>query len=400
MTINIRKKYITLLSTSLFIILVIFSYFFTNKVFAAGLEVKYPTLQTGATVTPQSDLTEYLKYVFDFGIFLGFLSVFFSLTWAGILYFLSPAIPSARADAKDRIAGAISGLLILVLLYLIITTINPYLAIFKTDKLDAPPPVEINTQATGVNFYKSRNCSGIADTEAFSIPDFGDLKNRINSVSIVDSPEEEIYYISVLYDNINYWGKCQYVDPNADCTPVEPFAASASVYPFDFEPNGSGVVLYRKSFNGVGGKEENKNGGFLRITNSQIKNDGSNSLYIAELKKLRFTGESSNYERIKDCTVPKGEQDCAKWDNKDKCVEKQCPNLAGENISSIEINGNYIVLLIYSDELDKNKPWWTYCQAFPKLDDKNKDGPQQIKWDAVRSRGQNPNLILIIPVNK
>jgi len=35
-----------------------------------------------------------------------------SLVWAGVLYFLSPLSAEIRADAKDRVAGAISGLLI------------------------------------------------------------------------------------------------------------------------------------------------------------------------------------------------------------------------------------------------------------------------------------------------
>ena len=374
------------------------SYLPTNKALAATLEVQYPTLQDGTTVTPQSDLTQYLKYIFDLGIFIGFFAVFLSLVYAGILYFLSPAIPDALEKAKDRISGAISGLLILVLLYLIITTINPYLAIFRLNALDDIPVVQPTTQSFGVNFYSSQNCSGIANTNITSVPDLGDLKNKINSVGIAQNPQQDLYYIAILYDITNYWGKCQYINPNTNCSPIQPFTASASIYQYDFHPSGGGVYLYRKSFNQIPGKEDNKKGSFLKITNSQIANSGGPNIYTADLNQLRFTGNSSNYNNLEDCTVPKEEQDCAKYDVSGKCIQKQCPNLSGENISSIEIAGDYLVLLIYFNPSDNTYGPWSYCQAYSSLRDVNKDGPQQIKWDAIKNRGQDPNFIMIIPV--
>jgi hypothetical protein len=153
------------------------------------------------------------------------------------------------------------------------------------------------------------------------------------------------------------------------------------------------VYLYRKSFNEVSGKEENKdNGGYLRITNTQIENKGSGALYRRELSSLSFTGEGG------DCTVPMAERDCVKWSDTGKCLTYKCPTLDKENITSIKIDGNYLVLLIYINPLDKGA--YSYCQAFPTNGDTNKDGPQQIKWDAIRSSGYEPNYILIIPVQQ
>jgi len=380
-----------------FICLFIFLYLPTDKILSAGLEVDYPAIQGGKTLTPQSDLTQYLKYVFDIGIFIGFFSVFLSLIWAGILYFLSPAIPEALGKAKDRISGAISGLLILTLLYLIITAINPYLSIFNLNKLDKTP-LEPNTKSPGVNFYKSGGCSGTADTNLTSIPDLGDdLTNKINSVGIVQNPDQKIYYIAILYDNDNYWGKCQYINPNTPCTNVSPFAASASIYQYDFSPDGEGVYLYRGSFNKIPGKEENIEQGFLKIANSRIKDS---KIFIANLSQLRFTGNSWNFNNLNSCTVPEKDFICVKYDENRNCVEKQCPDLSEENISSIKIAGDYLILLIYFDPSDSSYGQWSYCQAYPSLKDIDKDGPQQIKWDAIRNRGQNPNYIAIIPITK
>ena len=392
---KIHKKILYIFFIVFFTCLMGFICLPANKISAATLEVPYPSLQKGTFITTQSDLAQYLKDVFDIGIFIGFFSVFLSLIWAGILWFLSPAIPEALGKARDRISGAISGLLILTLLYLIITTLNPYLSIFNLNKLDKIPPPEPNTKSPGVNFYKSQNCSGVADTNLTSVPDLGnDLTNKINSVGIVQNPDQKIYYFAVLYDNDNYWGKCQYINPNVSCTPVSPFAASASIYEYDFNPDGDGVYIYRESFNKISGKEENKKQGFLKIPNSQIKNLG---IAIGDLHKLKFTGNSTNYNNLNDCTVPESEQTCIKYNENMQCIEKQCPNLSGENISSIEIAGNYFVLLVYFSPSDKQYEW-SYCQAYPSLRDVNKDGPQQIKWDAIRNRGQNPNFIIIIPI--
>ncbi len=366
------------------------TFFLLNTGFCfADLEVKYPTLASGATLTASSDLTQYLKYIFDLGISIGFFAVFLSLVWAGVLYLLSPAKPSLLADAKDRISGAISGLLILVTLVLIITTINPQLAIFNFKPLDEISPPATPPPPASVNFYKSPDCSGDSNIQTTSIQDLGDLTNKINSVKII--PDKDTAYITILYDIKNFWGKCQYINPDNTCEPVNPFAASASIYPFDFNPAGNGVFVYRNSF-------FNQTGGWLKISNDEIKNEGSDSIYVGNLEKMRFTGDSSDYNNAKKCTVPKEEQDCVLWDKNGTCLKKQCPNLANENISSIKIDGSYIVLLIYFDPSDKQTGPWTYCQAFPSVDDANKIGPQQIKWSAIRNRGQNPNSILIIPV--
>lgn len=369
------------------IFLAVFIIFFYGSNFVAALEVQYPTLSTGASVTSNNTpLPEYLKYVFDFGIFLGFFIVFLSLVFAGALYLLSPAIPNALAIARDKVSGAITGLLILATVYLIITTINPALKIFKLDKLDAIPPPPDPEQQAGVYIYNQSNCSPPVpeSSHTTSIPDLGPLTNRVNAVDIVQHPNENLYYISVLYDSPNFWGKCQYINPNSHCIPVEPFAASASIYQYEPSPNDEGVIFYRKSFH-------NREGGWYEVSNSDIQNTGSNNFYAPELAKLKFND------------VPENEQDCVKWDAKGSCTNREPPSLAGENISSIEIKGNYVVLLIYFDKSsDKTKGPWSFCQAFPTKDDINKDGPKQIKWESVRniSTGRLPNYMIIFPVKQ
>lgn len=359
---------------------------------AVALEVEYPKTITGSTVTSVSDLSQYLKYIFDFGISIGIAIAVLTMAVSGVLYFLSP-IPSALALARERISGAISGLLILLLTYVIITTINPYLAIFSLTPLEKVD-ITIEEQGTyGINFYKSENCSDEATTYKNSVSDFGDeLTNKIRSVKVVQNKIGNEYYIAILYNNINYWGSCQYINPNNDgCQSAKIDAESASIYIYDFNPSEAGnVILYRESLNSAPGKETNKDGGYLKIRQKDIKN-----LFWRRLDNLKFTGTIGG----KECNVPEGEQDCIEWDKDNKCIKYECPTLAKENITSIKIDGDYIVLLLYIDPKDDTDNFtYSYCQAFPTKNEVNKIGPQQVKWDPIRSEGREPNYILIIPI--
>lgn len=355
------------------------------------LELEYPQTVFGTTVTGESDLAQYLKYIFEAGMAIGISLAVLTLIISSIFYFLAPVSPNSLAIAKERVTGAISGLLILLLTYLIITAINPYLSIFKINQLEEIPP-PIMSEQPGVLFYKSKDCSNgntIYNTSASDLGD--DLTNKVRSVQISQDPANNIYYISILYDNMNYWGSCQYINPNTGCQEVKISPASASIYTYDFNPKGDGVYIYRKSFDSVSGKEKNKDGGYLKIKNSEIKTSAGKPLYFKSLSQLSFLGEKN------ECTVPKEEQDCAQWNDDGRCEKYKCPNLNKENISSISLVGNYLVVLIYIDPNDRNMVY-TYCQAFPTKDDYNKIGPQQIKWDPIRSSEYEPTHILIIPV--
>jgi len=382
---TIKKDFIFKIFTVLFC-----GFLFILPISIFALEIEYPKTVSGYTLTNTPDLSQYSKYVFEFGLSIGLAVAVLTLTISGILYFIAPISPSSLEIAKDRISGAISGLLILLLTYLIITTINPYLSIFKMGELEK---VEFQISEDGVygmNFYNSGDCSNVKKTSALSIFDLGDLKNKINSVKISQNAISKIYYIGILYDNVGYWGKCQYINPNEGCQEVKVSTASASIYEYDFYPSSSGFVsFYRKSFNSVfGKKDDNESGGYLKIPNSQI-----GKIYFKKLDELNFTGNGI------DCTVPENEQDCIKWDNYGKCIERECPKLDKENITSIKIKGDYIVLLVYIGPDDDTRNFtYSFCQAFPTKDDANKEGPQQIKWDSIRASGYDPNYVLIIPV--
>jgi len=407
------KKYqkITLLLLCFFAVsMSVFFSLSVGEISAVDLEVKYPTIKTitGQSINIGTKLPDFALYLFYAGMSLGYFSVLISLVIAGVMYFLSPAKPDLLASAKDRISGAISGLLILTFTYLIITTINPQLNAFKLDDLPAVPEAPIaQKKPSGVYFYKESGCSDEnAQPYTANIPDLGDLKNRIGSIDIVKDNDTKTAYISILYDNTNLWGKCQYVNPNKDCSAGASWVASASVHQYDFDPNGDGVYFFRKAcFNKVDKPYSNLTGlvnyckeqsaGWYKVDNSKI-----NGI---------FDGDEGELQSMVFNDVPENEQDCIEYDKNEKCTKRTPPKLSGENISSIIIKGNYIVLFVYQSPDGSAAGPWTFCQEFPISGDVNNFGPQQIKWEKIRNGGGLtasginvgsvvPNYVLIFPV--
>lgn len=395
---SFKKDGIKICCLFFFFIVFCFSFYAPGKI-SAKLEAPYPPI-TGHTLTETSSLPDFAIYLFSAGMSLGFLIVFISLVLAGIQYLLSPAIPQMRADARDRAGGAISGLLILVLTYLIITTINPDLKTFTLKPLPKSTLPPITVEMSGVYFYDKAGCSDsnngeqvdeTAQLNTYSLSDLGDLKNKVNSAKIVQDSKSG--YISILYDNPDFWGKCLYLNPNAECqSATDPddggsFADSASIYRYDFSSSGDGVYFYRKSY-------FDENGGWFKVANGEIKSGGGGDIYSEWLDNLYFLGDKN------ECNVPEEEQNCKKYNEKGKCEERYCPSLGDKNISSIKIKGDYLVLLTYAGPGQVcNDTLADSCQEFPTLDDVNKTGPQQIKWEHIRNdKGVIPNCVTIIPI--
>ena len=157
------KKYCHLPFVVFFLLsFVVFFCIPTVKILAFTLNADYPTLPNGTTISSQSSIPEYLKYVFDIGMFAGGIALIISLAIAGVYYFLSPAMPGMLGKAKERLFGAFAGFLILLSVYLIITTINPGLSFFNISQLPPLPNIPEPKQPPqpGTYLYKNNNCSG------------------------------------------------------------------------------------------------------------------------------------------------------------------------------------------------------------------------------------------------
>jgi len=112
-------------SKKIFIILLFISYglLLISLNSQAGYKISV-TLPGGPTAGEEPGLTEYVRYIYLFGLSLISITALGALVYGGFTYMLSDTITS-KDDAKKYIWGAISGLVLALAAYLILNTINP-----------------------------------------------------------------------------------------------------------------------------------------------------------------------------------------------------------------------------------------------------------------------------------
>lgn len=93
------------------------------------LEIDYPVLPFGGA-DPAAGLVGYLRYLYLFGLTLVGVVGLGALVYGGFTYMLSGTATS-KEEAKKRIWGAITGLILALSAYLILNTINPDLVRFR-----------------------------------------------------------------------------------------------------------------------------------------------------------------------------------------------------------------------------------------------------------------------------
>ena len=128
-----KKTISVLLVLSVFLVLLVLS--------VSAQELTYPEI-AGEAPTEDTTLPEYIKYIFNFSLILGAILAVTALLFGGIRWFFSLGSPSAISEAKSWMLAGILGLVLLLSSYLILTTINPELAILKLEELEEFEPVE------------------------------------------------------------------------------------------------------------------------------------------------------------------------------------------------------------------------------------------------------------------
>jgi hypothetical protein len=103
----------------------------TQKVFAAALE--YHALEPEAFKSfggSTNDLGSFLSQAFEFGLAIAAALSVIMIVWGGVEIMLSESLFS-KEDGKKKINDAIWGLLLALVSYLILWTINPEILNFK-----------------------------------------------------------------------------------------------------------------------------------------------------------------------------------------------------------------------------------------------------------------------------
>jgi len=105
---------------------------------ALALEVAWPNSPAGTPLNDTSNLTDLIKYLYEWGIAIGGLAVFIALVIAGFQYLTSMGDPGKMKEAKERITSAFLGLVLLLSSWLILNTINPGLTTVNIPPFDVP----------------------------------------------------------------------------------------------------------------------------------------------------------------------------------------------------------------------------------------------------------------------
>lgn len=118
------------------IILILLGLFIAaNSVFAAW-EVTWPEIpgtdfvkgsRCPASGCPPADLPGFVAYLFTLALVSAGIVALGTLVWGAIQFVASAGFPSMRSEARNRMTGAVAGLLLLLATYIILNTINPEL---------------------------------------------------------------------------------------------------------------------------------------------------------------------------------------------------------------------------------------------------------------------------------
>ncbi len=155
---------------------------------ALALEIKYPTLPGGITLSEKSQFNEFVRYIYAFSIGItGFLALGIAI-FGGLLYFLSRGNPAKTAEAKEWIGAGFWGILILLMAYIILVTINPQLVGLK----------EISFAPTAVPQYNPSARTPLQEQKdiAFQIP-----MGKIIEQAILDSPDTKTQFSWITTEN-------------------------------------------------------------------------------------------------------------------------------------------------------------------------------------------------------
>ena len=239
------------LSKFLFLLLLIFFLFsfLSPFIFAEerGLEVEYPEIE-GEKISTSTTVSEYRVYIFKLSLIIAAIAAFVVLTYGGIRYLLSLNNPEAMKDARTWIFSGVIGLLIILASYLILTTINPEIAIPEIKPIEPVTGIYlingdekkyisqstngISFEATSLEFISTEDALYsvfICSKEVFDGENSEEIKNvgsgSISSVSNVKS----IYFLW------NRPGVYLYAKENSGTPPPPRSFQSSSDYLGDFD---------------------------------------------------------------------------------------------------------------------------------------------------------------------
>lgn len=327
------------------------------------LEVEYPEIgEWTPTIVRETDLLpRYVQYVFKIAIVIAGLVAFAALIYGGIRYLTSAGSPTALTDAKERITAGILGLVLLLSSYLILTTINPQLTFLTIEK---EPPGLFVWKGGYVYLY----VEGRKEPYKFalSIPKLSfyfdpekiekiKVENPLESVPDPKDPEGKKMIVkpigkyalgAILHTDNWYKGGCRIFSPDLNKEDEEwPESELSKVHPY------LGTILAPKI------------GTILAPTTELLPKASSLTLFYRVPNEMY-------YGEVKLCPEVDLEGDCETYkegrvDATNLPVRLVSDRLhIDEGVWSMEITGNYLVVLFDAEVPFTKGNFPTRCQVF------------------------------------
>jgi hypothetical protein len=294
------------------IIIFLLFFFITSPVHAADFGIP-----------ENASATEFIVFLFKFGIMLGGLFAVIMLVKAGLGYMQSGGDPGKIEESKKIIQNSVFGILVLLSSYLLLNTINSSLtqvSLYKLPEQAQKPEAEETSEEAGVYLYQ-------ADGQKMFLKEPSPLVGDQFITKSIKMISGDYQYGAVLFDKGNYEGNCSWINSDLSDLSVSSGEQNTpaiktlkSIYVFKKNDSSPSITFY----NNIDCKEQSKE-----------------------------YGEKYSKDKKGSCTVS------GSFANKD--IIEACPNFVG-NVVSMSISGEAGVILKGKTKEAQDAK----CQLFPK----------------------------------
>lgn len=131
-------------------------------------------------ISSSTQLGDLARSFYEFALAISALLAFGMIIWGGILWLLSAARPTMQIEAKKKITGAITGVALLLGIFIILNTVNPQLTVLRDIGEQTAVTICQNTSFAGDCRQVFKNSKCTSDDNCWRDPALG--FNQINSL--------------------------------------------------------------------------------------------------------------------------------------------------------------------------------------------------------------------------
>ena len=260
-------------------------YLFSSANLVLALEVDFG-------LPPDANLFDYAAFIFAWSMSIAGILALISFAIGAVGFIVSGDNPELTSSSRDRMKGAILGLVLTLSSLIIIRTINPgLLSPLKQLGPATPPTTELGP---GIYYFPEHGCTGKrSGPYIYSQDEVSKTLGKISSIEIRDDPEKEIYYGAIFHQTTGLLNSGQCTMPltsEEGCSDIDEKAkiGASTIFQINKGPNpsGDGVTFYSEPFGWKAGQEA----GFFKVHGYEI----DSSFWKASSEEMFFSYEGVN----------------------------------------------------------------------------------------------------------